>query len=244
MVFQQDVIKFIQHHIHSNELAIYILQLDTSIGHLPNILNIISFDEIAKARRYCSEKLFNRSVISYGILRYILGHYLNTPPKDIEFHYSQYGKPYIKNSSLQFNLSHSENLVLYAVANQQVGIDIEYVDVNLNYLELVEFVSSLEEMELFTSLPKEIRVKKFYYLWNIKEAIVKAIGYGLSYPIKEIQVLSNNSGRVILNKTQEFHFYPLNNLDSNYSGAVALDSKMSQIFYIKMNSYGIFDQIL
>jgi len=96
-----------------------------------------------------------------------------------------YGKPFIKNINFEFNISHSSNMVVCVFSKEQVGIDIE----EIRKMDFENFNSVFTRAEL-----DEIKNSdglKFYELWTAKEAVVKAIGRGLSIPISNIEVMDD-----------------------------------------------------
>ena len=93
-----------------------------------------------------------------------------------------YGKPYIYDTSLNFNISHSGNTVVCIFSKQAIGIDIEEVK-EIEYT-LFDNVFSKVEME---QIQKQ-GLLKFYEYWTKKEAVIKAIGKGMSIPLEEIKI--------------------------------------------------------
>jgi len=85
----------------------------------------------------------DRFVVGRGILRKILSAYLALPPGQLRFTYNGYGKPAVSDDqndrALNFNLSHSAGLILYAVTGGRgVGIDIEYIREDFAAFEIAE----------------------------------------------------------------------------------------------------------
>ena len=201
-------------------------------------------------RRYYTESLSERYIISHGILRCILGHYTEQAPEHVEFINNKYGKPYLKNSKIKFNMSHSHNMVCYIVTfNNEVGIDIELWDSNLDVMELSKLVLTPKETILFNSLIFQERHLTFFNLWTKKEALIKASGEGLSYPINTIEALSAVLGdKVILTSIddyskREFYGHALE-IIPNYSGAIASKIKIDEIVYVNAyNQSSVFDNI-
>jgi 4'-phosphopantetheinyl transferase len=118
------------------------------------------------------------------MLRMLLGNYLGIEAKHIKFRYGKRGKPGIANKydgmPLDFNLSHSKNLVLYAfIRKREVGIDIEYIRPIPEMAQIVESYFSTKEKEKFFGLSEERRKEYFFELWTRKEAFLKATGIGL-----------------------------------------------------------------
>lgn len=220
---------------------VYVVDTDQCNNSLATFWVCLSANEQAQAIRYHSKLLTDRYIISHGILRYILSYYIKQSPKSLEFITNKYGKPSLKGSNIKFNMSHSHNIVCYIIAfNNKVGIDIEVNDNNLDIMELSKLVLTTKENMLLESLEYDEQRKTFYDLWTKKEALVKAIGEGLSYPINTIEALSMASGdKVTLTSinnsvSQELYTYTLE-LELNYSAAIATETKINEIVYIKIH---------
>lgn len=154
-------------------------------------LDRLSDDEKSKADRFVYDSDRQRYIVSHGFCRLILSGYLHTEPKEIQFGEEENNKPIVlpeEKPPIHFNLSHTSNVAMLAVSNRPVGIDIEYLDPNLAFEEMISQFMSEQEESVFLSLPSSQRVKAFYSCWTRKEAYVKALGRGLFYPIKKITV--------------------------------------------------------
>ncbi|MFG6100368.1 4'-phosphopantetheinyl transferase superfamily protein [Leptolyngbyaceae cyanobacterium CCMR0082] len=157
----------------------------------------LSNDECERAQRFfrCQDR--ERFILSRGGLRYLLACYLDCAPKSLVFAYNSYGKPRlaIPDGSLQFNLSHSGEWVVYAIGFKVLlGVDIEQIssrtrlDKFRTRLEgLIEYcLTSNEQITLPTSHVE--RLEGFFKYWTLKESHLKAIGLGLSYPMTDIEI--------------------------------------------------------
>ena len=85
----------------------------------PNLYKILSQDEQARADRFYFELDRNRFIVARGLLRTILSGYLGIESSQVQFCYGPYGKPALKSTlrvkEIHFSVSHSNNLVLYAL---------------------------------------------------------------------------------------------------------------------------------
>jgi len=99
--------------------------------------------------------------------------------------YSSFNKPYLANSDINFNISHSGELVVCALTKTgDIGIDIEKIE----SIKISDFKSQMtnNEWELVnTSKDKE---RAFFKYWTQKEAVIKAHGKGLFIPLKTFEV--------------------------------------------------------
>jgi 4'-phosphopantetheinyl transferase len=167
---------------------IYIVDMNDFHDDIIQFVPILSSQETSKAQSYYTKILAERYLISHGILRLILGHYANQSPKELQFITNDYGKPFLAQSNIYFNMSHSQNMAAYIVAfDHLVGIDIELVDKNINVDELCSMVLTNHENKVFSALAPAEKIYFFYQLWTRKEALVKAIGQGLRHPINTIE---------------------------------------------------------
>jgi 4'-phosphopantetheinyl transferase len=153
----------------------------------------LSPDESERAGRFHFERHREDFVVARGLLRTLVGRYLDAPPGELRFAYTPYGKPHLagafRDSRLRFNLSHSHELALYAFTDgAEVGIDVEHVRPDMAGEEIARrFFSPREVAALFALAPGE-RDAAFFQCWTRKEAFIKAVGEGLSFPLDQFDV--------------------------------------------------------
>jgi len=150
-------------------------------------------DEKARAERYHFDRDRVRFVVARGVLRMILGRYLNLEPQEVRFSYTEYGKPYLPynlaSSDITFNLTHSHDLAVLAVTRaRQIGVDLEFVRPDLASESIAERFFARDEVTTLFSLPPLVRTQAFFHCWTRKEAFIKAVGEGLSYPLNQFTV--------------------------------------------------------
>ncbi len=147
----------------------------------------LSMDEQSRASRFLFEKHQRRFKVGRVRLRQILAQYLNQDPANLNFNYGKEGKPFL-NDFLEFNLSHSGEIALLAVClDYPVGIDIEIYS-SRSFIGVGEQVFSDHENAILKKLPNKLKPLCFFHLWAQKEAVIKAVGKGFSYPTQSIQV--------------------------------------------------------
>lgn len=149
--------------------------------------------EQQRADRYVTAELTRRSLVSRGALRQLLASALDIAPEEIEFIIGPHGKPALapgQGKGLEFNVSHSRDTALIALARRTVGVDVEAVDDKTPRDELARRFFSERECQDYFSLPSELRPAAFYRLWTCKEAYLKATGQGLSLPLGQFSVSS------------------------------------------------------
>jgi 4'-phosphopantetheinyl transferase len=97
----------------------------------------LSQDELLRIKKFRFEADRERMLVARGGLRDILARYLNAAATSVQFDYTEFGKPFLKQGTLNFNVSHSNNCILIAITdNMLVGIDVEYHKKLFNYLTI------------------------------------------------------------------------------------------------------------
>ncbi len=150
---------------------------------------LLSEDELKRARRYHFERHQRRFTVARAMLRRIIGHYLNKPPAELIFSYNTHGKPELNNtSSLQFNLSHSGDLAILAIGKEfPLGIDVEFFSAR-PYEGIGKQLFSTTETQGLHNVNTILKPLAFFHIWAQKEAFIKACGLGLAYPTQEFDV--------------------------------------------------------
>jgi 4'-phosphopantetheinyl transferase len=171
-----------------NEVHVWKASLDPPAGIIERLNLLLSEDEHQRSERFYHATDRHQFVAGRGILRRILSAYLELAPDELKFEYNQYGKPFLSpdrgGSKLDFSLSHSNGMALYVVARgRRVGIDIEFAQEDFATLEIAERFFSKEEIESLKAVPITRRTDAFFNCWSRKEAYIKAIGMGVSYPL-------------------------------------------------------------
>ncbi|MDY6937962.1 MAG: 4'-phosphopantetheinyl transferase superfamily protein [Cyanobacteriota bacterium] len=203
---------------------------------------LLSPDERQRADRFLRPVDCHSFVTARGVLRELLGRYLNLEPKQIEFGYTERGKPFILNGdrplSLEFNLSHSGGVALYAIAcHRRVGIDVESHR-DLEVLSLARRFFSEREYDRLCEIPPERQTEAFYSIWTAKEALLKATGEGLiGLSRTEIALTDSEFAPMSIALSSvppAWHLQPLK-LGPGYSGAVAIEGKKCHLDYYALS---------
>ena len=132
------------------------------------------------------EKKRIEHVVSDHLKRKALADYCGADPLGIEFSVSEKGKPFAENVDAFFNISHSGNLVVCAVSDKEIGIDIEKIrEINPR---VCEKFAAPDEIEYINSKPNGL-----FEIWVLKEAYFKCTGSGLGKDVKSVQfIISGN----------------------------------------------------
>jgi len=203
--------------------------------------SVLSHDEQQRANRFVKPQDKSRFVVARGIVRYLLGQYLNLTPQAIAFDYLARGKPVLAAShncpKLQFNVSHSQQLALYAFVESDygIGIDVEWVRAIPNFLTIVQRFFTQKESAYLLSLPPSLQQTTFFQFWTAKEAYLKATGKGLvGLQDIEVAVSPSNREQLMLLHQPEVSLYTFTP-QPNFLATVASWGNYSRFIY-KFNS--------
>jgi 4'-phosphopantetheinyl transferase len=175
------------------ELHVRFARLDRMPARLTRMRTILNPEETARADRFFMDVHRNRFIAGRALLRDLLAGYLGQPPEAIRFVYNQWGKPALApgfvTRDLRFNLSHSQDLAMYAfVIERDVGVDLEMIRAEVANERVAENFFSPSEVQTLRALPLEHQAEGFFNCWTRKEAYVKARGQGLSIELKSFDV--------------------------------------------------------
>jgi 4'-phosphopantetheinyl transferase len=174
-----------------DEAHVWQVALDMPVERVESLHRLLANDERKRAQRFYFERDRRAFIIGRGLLRTILGRYLNTEPTRLEFQYNPHGKPALArgDDAINFNVSHSGEVALLAfVRGRGIGVDVEYMRRELEFEKVAERVFSYEELTALRNTPAEHRREAFFNGWARKEAYIKANGQGVSLPLDEIVV--------------------------------------------------------
>ncbi|MBX3400550.1 MAG: 4'-phosphopantetheinyl transferase superfamily protein [Gemmataceae bacterium] len=142
-------------------------------------IEVLSSSERVRAARYAIDRPREQFRAARTALRRILGGYLGIEPRDVPLTVEPDGKPVLAEGRLQFNVTHSGERGLVAVANRRVGVDLEQLRPVENADGLVERFFGPDEREQYRRLPVDLKLAGFFRGWTGKEALLKAVGTGI-----------------------------------------------------------------
>lgn len=174
----------------AEEAHIWRADLDLDDCFQNSFLKLLSPDEKKRAQKFRFAKDSRYFIAARGILRSLIGKYLEKNPAEISFQYNEFCKPGIANNKhLHFNISHSQNIALFAFTDKfNVGVDVEFVNPNIEVKDIASKFFSTNEIRKLLLLPEEQQTLGFFNCWTRKEAFIKAVGEGLSFPLDRFEV--------------------------------------------------------
>ncbi|MDJ1175631.1 4'-phosphopantetheinyl transferase family protein [Roseofilum capinflatum] len=179
------------------QLHLWWADLNQFMPQLAKLKSCLCVDELERSQRFHFDEHRHYFILARGLLRSLVAQYLKVHPSEIQFTYSQRGKPAVAvpKSDLNFNLSHSQNYALYGFAlNAPVGVDLEAIR-PLNDLDgLAKRFFLPSEYQQIQRTPISEQPYTFFRYWTYKEAYLKAMGEGLAgLEQAEIQLTENGA---------------------------------------------------
>jgi 4'-phosphopantetheinyl transferase len=190
--------------------------------------------EKRRVERYRFEDDQRRSIVARGTLRALLGRRLQRDPRELQFITGAQGKPALRDGALEFNVSHSGDRIAIAVSEGgAVGVDIEEIKPRVTELSaLARRYFADDEAEEVLRAPESEALRVFFSIWTAKEAVIKAIGGGLSIDLSSFSVLP-----LVGDARPVTHFHPwhVRALESGegYRAAVATGGANAEIVLVR-----------
>ncbi|HVT80284.1 MAG TPA: 4'-phosphopantetheinyl transferase superfamily protein [Phycisphaerae bacterium] len=162
----------------SNDVHVWQIPLAADADSLRAALSALSPAESQRAARFRSPDDRRRYAVAHATLRRLLARYSNCRPDQLSFTHGPRGKPELADARWRFNLSHSGDRALLAIAPPDaggIGVDIEQIR-PLDFPSLARTVFPPPEQSLLAGLHGPEQADHFFRLWVRHEARVKAIG--------------------------------------------------------------------
>jgi len=195
---------------------------DSGVALLSSDVALLSSDELARYRRFLVQPAAQSFLAARVLVRSILSAYCGVPPVDWRFENNPWGKPRISSpacpTGLRFNLSHKPGFVVCLVGlDRELGVDVE--DITTGRVDLPgladRFFAPSESAQV-RALDGDARIRRFYQLWTLKEAYLKARGFGITLGLDKFSFSFDASSQIrfdpgVLDSPDAWdfhHFYP------------------------------------
>jgi 4'-phosphopantetheinyl transferase len=185
------------------------------------LAHLLGDDERARADRFRFPRDRRRFVVRRARLRQLLGAWVGRAPDALTFTENSHGKPILAGGP-PFSLSHSADMMMLAIGDAEVGCDIEWIDPALDWRSLAETFFTTAERAALVVLPPAAARRAFFACWARKEAFVKALGLGLSYPLDAFDVSVGDSAD-LLSGSEGWKIAPAADLPGFATALVAYD---------------------
>ena len=189
-------------------------------SHLP-YLQKLSDSEQKRAQKFVRSIDSQTYIYAHYFLRKELSLKLDIPPKNVSIVSNYMKKPKLNDYNLDFNISHSQNFFAILIAdssNLYVGIDIEFMDKNINIDDIITHHMHLDEISYITDTPEpSIKKERFLEIWTRKEAFLKMTGIGITNHLPSINVaegkraISINTPNIVDSEIKCAYIYTIKN---------------------------------
>lgn len=158
--------------------------------------------ELDRAARFRSAQDRERFILGHGLLRSLLGSYMERDGSLIRLARGPFGKPFLERKDLRFNMSDTKDAILIAFAHQnEIGADIETMKRSVDHINVAEHYFTPTEVrsihEANTANGPEQGKRRFLDLWTRKEAVLKASGVGIMDDLKALRVDGEKNAMLI-----------------------------------------------
>lgn len=156
-------------------------------------------DEVNRANRFRLARHRHTFCVAHSLLRTVLHRRVGCKPEELTFEYGPQGKPTLPGGPA-FNLSHTNSEILLGVTDAgRIGVDIEQCSDVPDLDDLAQMCFSDLEMNQYQTTASARRISCFYRGWTRKEALIKALGGGLSVDLKAFSVsMSESPGNALI----------------------------------------------
>ena len=153
--------------------------------------SLLSEDERARWQAFRFDRDRREYLTTRALVRSALSHYHPIAPEAWRFQTNSHGRPQIDpDCGLRFNLSNFSDLVVCLISHESdVGVDVEPYENAEKIAELAPGVFSPVELAQLEALRGPEKLDRALSLWTLKEAYIKATGFGLSQPLNQFSFL-------------------------------------------------------
>lgn len=218
------------------ELQVYYANI--SDLNAEEFIDKLPLEEQIKSTQFLHQADRDLYIFSRYFLRSLMGTVLAENSLDLVFEYAPNGKPYLKyDRTLYFNISHVESTIAIAIGREELGIDIESLNRAGDLTKLESFLFSPEELSLYQTLPPAEKRSCFMNCWTRKEAVLKALGGGLTLPIHELEVTFLPEEKIKVKKipfgdeNPDDWYLESFTIENHLRGAIAAKGKVEKVNY-------------
>ena len=231
----------------NNQIHIWRTHLKQNSQQISALAKLLNQEEQGKAEKFKVAQAKNNFIIARGTLRLLLAKYIDVEPKEIIFAHNSYGKPLLNSGLVNFNVSHSHDYALFIFAkNYQVGVDVERVRDNFDFMAIAQKFFSLQEAIDLANMPQEQQLQAFFNCWSRKEAFIKGIGKGIFFALDKfaVEICTKTAGKLkltidterLLELEQDNWSLEALNPGNGYVGAFAVSGQDYKVSYYEVSS--------
>lgn len=230
------------------EIQVWRINLAQDTAGEDRLKACLSAEERERTGRFHFAHDRRRFVIRRAALRHLLAAHLSVSPDAVRFLPGSHGKPGLLGQAgpagLRFSCSHSADLGLVAMARgRELGVDLEQHRPLADAGDLTNAFFSPCEIAELKGVPPELKARSFFDCWSRKEAFVKAIGLGLSFPLHRFAVsLAPDQPAALLRVEDDpgaVNRWKMLSLDitADYSAALVFEGRDANLKCFEWNSH-------
>jgi 4'-phosphopantetheinyl transferase len=215
------------------EIHVWKLNIPKNIQWIEENKQLLSKEEMEKFGRIFREEDKLHFLAGKVGAKILCANYLNSSPEKVVFSKTENQKPFIpERADFHFNTAHSGEWVVFIFSETPCGIDIEKIEPEFDYLEVMETIFNSAEIKHITS-SSEPR-SEFYKLWTKKESLLKAVGTGIVENLPALNILSGIHS-LSENLNSNVPKWQLNwiNWEKNYSLSICYKDSPSPVKFLE-----------
>lgn len=173
---------------------------DEALRHF--CMALLSPGEADRAGRFALPRPQDQYIVSRALVRLVLARCCSVAPDALAFSANEFGRPHtcapVSAQSVHFSLSHADGLVALAVSSTyEVGLDVEDTHRPIDVAGIARSYFSPAEWSAMQHLEGEALRERFFSIWTLKEAYIKALGKGLSADLAAFTVTATPDAAVV-----------------------------------------------
>jgi len=174
------------------KIELWWTRVSSAKNSLDRMIHVLDSGERTRADRFRVPDARDRFVAAHIMLRIVIGRAVGLPPQRLQIGTRARGKPSLRNMNGSpgqfFNLSHSGDVAVVAVATSELGVDVEAHRHVANAERLAKRFFSESEQRWLSRQSRDKYEAAFFSIWTCKEAYLKAIGVGIAMPLRAIEI--------------------------------------------------------
>lgn len=182
-----------------NEVHIWWVPMDIGKKLQHQFLPLLSDAQKTKLERLPTDKLKTRYIAGRGYLASLVAAYIDIKPAEVKFQFGKLGKPFLHKAlgELHFNFSDTSSpnlggMGLFGFSKRhELGVDLEWAGRTGRFQQIMKRRFSESEQHLLNSQSEAEQSAHFLSCWTRKEAYGKALGLGIRYPMREIDLCND-----------------------------------------------------
>jgi 4'-phosphopantetheinyl transferase len=170
--------------ITGNQLHLWSARYSDLDRYYPVLADLISAQEVTRSAGFKKNRDAQNYVLRHGMMRAVLGQYIRKEPQEVPVVHEENGKPILdpqgNTHDIHFSLSRTDEMVCLGISKKSsIGLDIVKCDCSYPFSATAEYLFTPGERQWITRTPSRKQHVRFFRIWSLKEALLKAVGGGV-----------------------------------------------------------------